>query len=129
MTIVLHTALALIGSGAAFLQHGYGRTLEALLISGSKTAPGVVSLKRFDNYQRAVAGGLRRHNELREAQDIEFKRLTDQVLYLIIKMDSLESRTRDAQAAVPPTLREACKKPPRAYTGDAPSSRAREENQ
>jgi hypothetical protein len=132
MTIVISIVLALIGSGAAFLWHGYEGALERFPIFGSETAPQAVSLKSFDEYQRAVAGDLRRYSEILEIQDIEIKRLADQVLNLTTKMDSLESRTRDAQAAIPPAPKEAAKKQggkPRMSTSEAPSLPAREEKQ
>jgi hypothetical protein len=129
-TIVVYIVLALIGGGAAVLWHGYEGALEEFPIFGS--APQAVSLKSFDEYQRAVAGDLRRYNEVLEAQDIKIKRLTDQVLHLMTEMDSLESRTRDAQAAIPPAPKEAPKKPggkPRMSKGDAASPSALEEKQ
>ena len=133
ITIVVYIVLALIGSGAAFLWHGYEGALEAFPILGSDTAPPAVSLKSFDEYQRAVASNLRSYSEKLEAQDIEIKQLADQVLDLTTRIDSLESRARDAQAAIPPPVpKEASKKPagkPRKSTGDAPSSPTREEKQ
>jgi len=132
-TIVIYVVLALFGSGAAFLWHGYDeRAFEGFPIFGSERAPQAVSLKSFDEYQRAVATNLRHYSEILEAQDIEIKRLADQVLHLITKMDSLESRARDAQAAIPPAPKEAPKKPARRLgisTGDAPSPPAREQKQ
>ena len=75
ITIVVYIVLALIGSGAAFLWHGYEGALEAFPILGSDTAPPAVSLKSFDEYQRAVASNLRSYSEKLEAQDIEIKQL------------------------------------------------------
>jgi hypothetical protein len=132
ITIVIYIVLALIGSGAAFLWHGYEGALERFPIFGSETAAQSVSLRSFDEYQRAVAGDLRRYSEILELQDLEVKRLADQVLNLTTKMDLLESRTRDAQAAIAPAPKEAAKKPggkPRMSTSEAPSFPAREEKQ
>jgi hypothetical protein len=130
--IAVYVVLALIGSGAAFLWQGYEGAFQALPIFGSETTPQMVPLKSFDEYQRAVASNLRSYSEKLEAQDVGIKRLADQVLNLTTRIDSLESRARDAQAAVPPAPREAIKKPagkPRIPTGDAPSSPARDEKQ
>jgi CII-binding regulator of phage lambda lysogenization HflD len=110
ITIVIYMVLALIGIGAAVLWHQYHGALEGLPTFKSETSPQAVSLKSFDDYQRAVAENLRRHDEMLQAQDAEIKRLTDQVLQLITNMYSLESRIRDAQAAIPSVPKQASKK-------------------
>src|SRR5271168_4515806 len=129
-TIVIYILLALIGSGAAFLWHGYDGALEGLLIFKSEIAPQAVSLKSFDDYQREVAGDLRRYDEILRDQDAQIKQLTDQVWHLNTWMDSLESHVRDAQAAIPPAPKEASKKPaakPPTFTGGSPLPPVREE--
>ena len=129
--IVICIALALTGSGAAFLWREYGGALDDFAIFKSEAAPQAVSLKVFDEYQQAVAGNLRRYSEMLQAQDAEIKRLSDQVLQLTMKIDSLESRARDAQAASP-APKAAPKKPagkPRISTGGAPLPPALEEKQ
>jgi len=108
ITIVI--ALALIGIGAAVLWHEYDGALEGLPTFKSETSPQAVSSKSFDDYQRAVAGNLRRHDEMLQNQDAEIKRLTDQVLQLITNMYLLVNSTRDAQAAIPPVPKQASKK-------------------
>ena len=110
ITIVIYIVLALIGIGAAVLWHAYDGALEYLPTFKSETTSQAVSLKSFDDYQRAVAGNLQRHDEMLQAQDVEIKRLTDQVLQLITNMYSLESSIRDAQAAIPPVPKQASKK-------------------
>jgi hypothetical protein len=112
---VIYIVLALIGIGAAVLWHEYDGDLEGLPTFKSETSAQAVSSKSFDDYQRAVAGNLRRHDEMLQAQDADIKRLTDQVSQLITNMSSLESSTRDAQAAIPPVpkaSRKAAAKPP-----------------
>ena len=129
--IVICIVLALTGSGAAILWGEYGGALDDFAIFKSETAPQAVSLKVFDEYQQAVAGNLRRYSEMLQAQDAEIKRLSDQVLQLTMKIDSLESRARDAQAASP-APKAAPKKPaakPRISTGGAPPPPAPEEKQ
>jgi outer membrane murein-binding lipoprotein Lpp len=114
MPIVIYIMLALIGSGAAFLWHTYDGVTDALPIFKSEPppqAPDTVSLKSFDEYQQAVAGNLRHFSEMLQTQDVEIKRLTDQVLQLNTKIDSLESHVRDAQAAIPPAPKQAPRKP------------------
>ena len=130
--IVIYIVLALTGSGAAFLWREYGGALDDFAIFKSEAAPQAVSLKVFDEYQQAVAGNLRRYSEMLQAQDAEIKRLSDQVLQLTMKIDSLESRARDAQAAISPAPKAASKKPaakPRISTGGAPLPPAPEEKQ
>ena len=130
--IVICIVLALTGSGAAILWGEYGGALDDFAIFKSEAAPQAVSLKVFDEYQQAVAGNLRRYSEMLQAQDAEIKRLSDQVLQLTMKMDSLESRARDAQAAISPAPKAASKKPagkPRISTGGAPLPPALEEKQ
>lgn len=131
-TIALYVLLALIGSGAAFLWHGYDSALEGLPIFKSETAPQAVSLKSFDDFQRVVTENLQRYDEILRDQDAVVKQLTDQVLHLNTRMDSLESRARDAQAAIPAAPKEAPKKPaakPPAFTGGVPLPPVREEKQ
>jgi hypothetical protein len=134
MTIVVYIVLALIGSGAAFLWHEHDGVIEAISIFKSEAppqAPEAVSLRSFDEYQQAVAGNLRHLTEMLQIQDVEMKRLTDQTLQLNMKMDSLESRARDAQAAIPPAPKQASKKPaakPR-IPADAPVPPVQDEKQ
>jgi hypothetical protein len=130
MTIAVYVVLALIGSAAAFFWHEYEGALETFPIFRAGTPTQTVSLMSFDEYQRAVASNLRSYSQRLDTQDLEIRRLTDQVLHLMTKMDALESRASDAQAAIPPTPKEASKKPPskpRTSTGDAPSPPVREE--
>ena len=124
-TIVFSIVAALIGGSAAFVWHTYDGVIEALPTFKSGAAPSVVSVKAFEEYQRAVAGNLRSNSEMLQAQDVEIKRLSDQVLQLVVKMDLLESNTRDAQAAIPSSPKAAPKKSaakpaPRISTGGAP---------
>jgi uncharacterized coiled-coil protein SlyX len=131
--IVIYIVLALIGSSAAFLWGEYGGTLDDFAIFKSEAAPQAVSSKVFDEYQQAVAANLRRYSGMLEAQDAEIRRLSDQVLHLTMKLDSLESSARDAQAAISPAPKAASKKPaakPRISPGsDAPLPPASEEKQ
>jgi hypothetical protein len=115
--------LALIGAGAAFVWHEYDSSLEALIGFKSETAPAVVSLKTFEEYKQAVDGSLQRDRELLRIQDAQLKRMSDQVLQLVKKLDLLENKVRDAQAAIPPAPKATAKKPterPRISTGGAP---------
>jgi hypothetical protein len=132
ITIAVYAVLALIGSGAAFLWNQYEGALEAFRVFRSGTPAQTVSLMSFDEYQRVVASNLRGYSQKLDTQDLEIRRLTDQVLHLMTKMDALESRARDAQATIPPTPKQASKKPaskPRISTDDAPSPPVREEKQ
>ena len=130
---VIYIAMALIGSSAAFLWYENGSILDDFAIFKPEAAPQAVSWKVFDEYQQAVAGNLRRYSGMLEAQSAEIKRLSDQVLHLTMKMDSLESRARDAQAAISPAPKAASKKPaakPRISPGShAPLPPAPEEKQ
>jgi hypothetical protein len=129
--IVISIVLALIGSGAAFLWSEYRGALDDFAIK-SEAAPQAVSLKVFDEYQQTVAANLRRYSGMLEDQDAQIKRLTDQVLLLTIKVDSLGSRAQDAQAAIPPAPKAVSKKPaarPRISTGGVPLPPAPQEKQ
>jgi hypothetical protein len=129
--IVISIVLALIGSGAVFLWSKYRGALDDFAIK-SEAPPQAVSLKVFDEYQQAVAGNLRRYSGMLEDQDGQIKRLTDQVLLLIMKVDSLASRPQDAQAAILPAPKPAFKKPapkPRISTGGSRLPPAPEEKQ
>ena len=129
---VICIAMALIGSSAAFLWCKNGNVLDDFAIFKSEAAPQAVSSRAFDEYQQAVAGNLRRYSGMLEAQDAEIRRLSDQVLHLTMKMDSIESRARDAQAAISPAPKAASKMPaakPRTSTGGAPLHPAPEEKQ
>ncbi len=133
--IVIYIVLASIGSiggGAAFLWSRYGSALNHFAIFKPETAPQAVSSKVFDDYQQAVAGNLRRDSETLQAQDVEIKRLSDQVLLLTLKIDTLASRAREAQAAISPVPKAAPKRraaKPRLSTGGSPLSPAPEEKQ
>lgn len=137
--IVIYIVLALIGSigsGAAFLWSKYGSALDDFAIFKSEAPPQAVSLKVFDEYRQAVAGNLRRDREMLQAQDAEIMRLSDQVLLLTMKLDSLESRAREAQAAISPAPKKSAAKPrlkpaakPPLSTGGSPLSPAPEEKQ
>jgi hypothetical protein len=119
ITIAIFILLALIGAGAAFFWHEYDSSLSFK----SETAPPVVSLKAFEEYQQAVDGRLQRDHELLKIQDAQLKRMSDQVLQLVAKLDLLESNARNAQAAIPVAPKAASKKPaerPRLSTGGAP---------
>ena len=129
---VIYIAMALIGSSAAFLWCENGSILDDFAIFKREAAPQAVSWKVFDEYQQAVAGNLRRYSGMLEAQDAEIKRLSDQVLHLAMKMDSLENRARDAQAAISPAPKAASKMPaakPRISKGGAALPPAPEEKQ
>ena len=118
ITIVIFVLLALIGSGAAFFWHEY----DSLLTFKSAASP-VVSLKAFEEYQQAVDASLQRDHESLKIQDAQLKRMSDQVLQLIMKLDLLEGNVRNAQAAIPVAPKAAPKKPtekPRISTGGAP---------
>jgi hypothetical protein len=119
ITIAIFISLALIGAGAAFLWYEYDRSFSFK----SETAPPVVSLKTFEEYQQAVDGSLQRDHELLKIQDAQLKRMSDQVLQLVMKLDLLESNARNAQAAIPLAPKAPAKKPaerPRISTGGAP---------
>jgi len=133
--IVVCIALAVIASGAAFLWRGYGDALEGLpIFKSEERAPQAVSSKAFQEYQQAVAMNFGRDREMLQAQDAEIKRLSDQVLRLIMKIDSLERNARDAQAAIGPAPKPAPKQPaakpaPRISTGGAPLPSTTDEKQ
>jgi hypothetical protein len=119
ITIAVFILLALIGAGAAFFWYGYDSSPSFK----SETAPPVVSLKTFEEYQQATDGSLPRDHELLKIQDAQLKRMSDQVLQLIMKLDLFESNVRNAQAAIPVAPKAAPKKPaekPRISTGGAP---------
>ena len=125
ITIAIWIVIAAIGGGAALLWHEYGEAFLALPILKPETPPQVVSLRAFGEYQQAVAGDLRRNSEMLQAQDAELKRLSDQVLQLVMKMDLLESKARDAQAAIvnapkPAAKKSAAKPAARISVGGAP---------
>ena len=118
ITISIFILLVLIGAGAAFFWE-YGSSFSFK----SETAPPVVSLKTFEEYKRALDGSLQRDHELIKIQDAQLKRMSDQVLQLIMKLDLLESNARNAQAAIPVAPKAAPKKQtvnPRISTGGAP---------
>jgi hypothetical protein len=119
ITIAIFILLALIGSGAAFFWHEY----VSSIIFKSETTPPVVSLKTFEDYQRTVDASLQRDHELLKIQDAQLKRMSDQVLQLVMKLDLLESNARNAQAAITVAPKAVPKKPaekPRISTGGAP---------
>jgi hypothetical protein len=110
ITIAIFILLALIGSGAAFFWHEYVSSI-------------IVSLKTFEDYQRTVDASLQRDHELLKIQDAQLKRMSDQVLQLVMKLDLLESNARNAQAAITVAPKAVPKKPaekPRISTGGAP---------
>jgi uncharacterized coiled-coil protein SlyX len=131
--IAIYIVLALIGSGTAFLWRAYDGVFDALPIFKSEAppqAPETVSLKSFDEYQQAVARNLRHFSETLQTQDLEIKRLIDQVLQLNTKMDSLESSTRDAQAAIPPAPKQAKKPAAKPHIpAEAPAPAVQDEKQ
>ena len=110
-SVAIWIVVAAIGGGGALLWHEYGATFLALPILKTETPPQVVSLLAFGEYQQSIAGDLRRNSEMLQAQDAELKRLSDQVLQLVMKMDLLESKARDAQAAILNAPKAAPKKP------------------
>jgi hypothetical protein len=119
ITIVFFILLALIGFGAAFVWHEYGGSL----IFKSETTPPVVSLKAFEEYKQTVDASQQRDHELLKVQDAQLKRMSDQVLQLVMKLDLLESNARNAQAAIKVAPKAVPKKPaekPRISTGGAP---------
>ena len=111
ITIAIFIVMALLGAGAAFFWHEYGSALEALTSFKSEAAPPIVSLKTFEEYQQAVDGSLQRDHELLKIQDAQLKRMSDQVLQLVMKLDLLESNARNAQAAIPLAPKAPAKKP------------------
>jgi uncharacterized coiled-coil protein SlyX len=128
---LIYISLALIGTSVAFLWREYGGALDDFTIVKTEAASRAVSSKVFDEYQQSVAGNLRRYSGMLEAQDAAIKRLSDQLLHLTMRMDSFESRARDAQAAISPA-KAASKKPAarsRTFTGGAPLPPVPEENQ
>jgi hypothetical protein len=121
IAIAIFILLALIGAGTAFFWYEYDSSFSFK----SETAPPVVSLKTFEAFQQAVDGSLQRDHELLKIQDAQLKRMSDQVLQLVMKLDLLESNARNAQAAIPVPVapKAAPKKPaerPRISTGGAP---------
>jgi hypothetical protein len=73
INIVIFIVLALIGAGAAFFWYEYGSVTEALTSFESETAPPVVSLKAFEEYQQAVDESLQRDHELLKVQGAQLK--------------------------------------------------------
>jgi hypothetical protein len=71
--IAISIAMALLGAGAAFFWHEY----DSSPIFKSETAPPVVSLKNFEEYQQATDGSLQRDHELLKIQDAQLKRMSD----------------------------------------------------
>jgi hypothetical protein len=124
-----------IASGAAFLWRGYGDALEGLpIFKSEERAPQAMSSKAFQEYQQTVAMSFGHDREMLQAQDAEIKRLSDQVLRLIMKMDSLERNARDAQAAIGSAAKPASKQPaakptPRIPMGGAPLPTTPDEKQ
>jgi hypothetical protein len=89
VVICVGIMLVWVGGGAAFLWFG----------STPKSFP-EVSLRDFEEYRQEIAKSQRSDHEMLQALDAEIKRLSNQVSQLITEMASLESRVRDAQAAI-----------------------------
>jgi len=116
--------MALVGA-SAFLWLQYGDAPKALMGLKSEPGPPVVSLEAFDKYRQEVAGNLQREDELLQAHEAELKRLSEQLMQLVTKLDLLEHKAPDAQAAIPLAPKAVPRKPatkpaPRVSTGGAP---------
>jgi hypothetical protein len=116
ISIAIFISLALIGAGAAFLWYEYDSSFSFK----SETAPPVVSLKNFEEYQQATDGSLQRDHELLKIQDAQLKRMSDQVLQLVMKLDLLETNARNAQAAIPLAPKKKPAERPRISMGGSP---------
>jgi hypothetical protein len=104
--------LAIFGIALAFAWRAYDGgplTLPSLLSGTGQTAapPAVaaadkpVTLKDLQALQQQVAGPLQSNAQLLAAQQVEIKRLSDQVSALAAKVEALEHPPASAQASLP----------------------------
>jgi uncharacterized coiled-coil protein SlyX len=108
--VAVAAGLALFGSGSAWLWHAWGGGLPALPSIMSGMAPGAapagvpdktVGLKDFQAFQQQIAATTQSTAQLVAAQQVEIKRLSDQIAALTAKIDTLQRPAASAQAAAP----------------------------
>lgn len=139
MPIAVAIGLALFGVGSAFAWRAYGGVPFTLpsFATGQPAAPAVaaadrpVGLKDLQALQQQIAGPMQSTAQLLAAQQVEIKRLSEQLSALTAKVDSLERPAASAQASLPaaaplpvspaPRKKPAARKPPAAISvGGAP---------
>jgi uncharacterized coiled-coil protein SlyX len=104
--IIIVPMLAMVGVISAFIWRAYGNDLAALQFfasgNGSSTAPSAsaaekyVGLNAFQSFQLQLAGQMQGTAHLLESQQMEIKRLSDQVAVLSEKINALQRPTAPA---------------------------------
>ena len=131
--VVSACVLAIIGSASAFAWRAYGGSTYPAFALGSGSAgtpePKTVGLDEFRSFQQQIAGQLQSNGQLLAEQQIEVKRLSDQMAAVSAKMDAIQSSIASARAAIPTTAPPTSPQPkkpakpqpsPRISTGGAP---------
>ena len=103
--------LAMAGIVSALLWRSYGDGLPSFPSFASVTAPAAtpaaqapdkpVGSKDFQAFQQQIAASLQSTAQLVAAQQAEIKRMSDQVIALSAKIDTLQRPPASAQAAIP----------------------------
>ena len=107
-SIIVVAGLAAIGVASAFLWRGYGGNLPALLsfssgkASPADTAEKIPGLAELQTLQQQSAAQMQTALQLLNAQQAELKTLSNQILVLEGKVDTLQKSVTAAQPVAPP---------------------------
>jgi uncharacterized coiled-coil protein SlyX len=128
LVFVTVAGLAMIGVASAFAWRVYGGSPYPTFALGSSSAtePKMDGFDEFRAFQQQVLGQIQSNAQLLAAQQVESKRLSDQIALLSAKIDAIQSSISSARAAVPAATLRQPKKPAkptpsaRISTGGAP---------
>ena len=101
--------LVCLGSGLAFGGRYYGNDYAGLAGQKTEANPNVTNiLQGLQQSQQAIAADAQRNLEVLAAQQVEIKRLSEQISQVAGNLDSLRASIQGAQASAPPPI----EKPP-----------------
>ena len=102
-TLAVCLLIALVGSGSAFLWRYFGAPVTGPGISTiDETSQLTIAVQGLQQSQQAIAADVKQTQDSLTAQQAAIKRMSDEIAQLAAKVDLLNSRAREAEAAAPP---------------------------
>ena len=124
-TLAVGLLLAFVGSGSAFFWRYFGGPVTGPAVSTPDVTSQLTSaVQGLQQSQQAIAADVKQTLDSLTAQQAAIKRMSDEIAQLAAKLDVLNTRARDAEAAAPPVHKPPPKKPVSKPVGHEPASPA-----
>jgi hypothetical protein len=112
----------LVGSGSAFLWRYFGGPISGPAVSRTDEASQLtIAVQGLQQSQQGTAADVRQTLDILQAQQAAIKRMSDEIAELAAKVDVLNTRARDAEAAAPPVHKPPLKKQASKPVGSEPA--------